>query len=138
MRSAALILGLIGGIGAMGVGFFGYAFAILADLVSTMPAAMQETLAGPGAGLSDPGTPEAMALSEADTWRLAGLLAPILAIMGAAMAPRLPLIAGLLMGVGAWAIFDAYGFNLFTMFPISMCGTGAALALLSGIVGLGR
>ena len=60
--------------------------------------------------------------------KTASFLAPILAIAGGAMARSRNLIAaGCLLAAGA-AIWVAFGFNAFTMFPVGMCLLGAVLA----------
>jgi hypothetical protein len=61
--------------------------------------------------------------------RAASFLAPILAIAGGAMARSQNVPAGVLMLASALAIWLAFGFGVFTMFPIAMCGLGGVLAL---------
>ncbi|MDB5666184.1 MAG: hypothetical protein JWS11_2727, partial [Cypionkella sp.] len=61
--------------------------------------------------------------------KYARLLAPNLAIAGAAMARSQNIPAGILMLAAAVGIFVAFGFGVFTMFPIAMCGLGGVLAL---------
>jgi len=61
--------------------------------------------------------------------KFASFLAPILAIAGAAMARSQNIPAGILMLAAALGIFVAFGFGVFTMFPIAMCGLGGVLAL---------
>ena len=63
--------------------------------------------------------------------RVASFLAPLLAIAGAAMARSQNLAAGVLMLAAAGAILLAFGFGVFTMFPIAMCGLGGVLALMA-------
>ena len=70
MRNAALILGLIGGIVGMIVGFFGYGFAVLGEIWAEFFQAAQEV--GVGEVVEDPLTTKIIALG-----------APILAIAGA-------------------------------------------------------
>jgi len=61
----------------------------------------------------------------------ASFLAPLLAIAGAAMARSQNIAAGVLMLVAAAAIYFAFGFGVFTMFPIAMCALGGFLALMA-------
>jgi hypothetical protein len=110
VRNAALTLGLIGGILAMIVGFFGYGYTVLFDKTGDL----------------------ADVASQVDhpmVVRIASFLAPILAIAGAAMARSQNIPAGVLMLAASLGIFAAFGFNVFTMFPIAMCGLGGILAL---------
>ncbi|GLS86919.1 hypothetical protein GCM10010873_18930 [Cypionkella aquatica] len=110
MRNAALTLGLIGGVLAMIVGFFGYGYT--------------EFVARNGA-IGDFGTQ----VDHPAMIKLASFLAPILAIGGAAMARSQNVPAGILLLAAAIGIYVAFGFNVFTMFPIAMCGLGGVLAL---------
>ena len=110
MRNAALVLGIIGGIWAMVVGFFGYGYTTFVEQNG-------ET----GEFLSQVDHPMVV--------KAASFLAPILAIAGAAMARSQNLPAGVLLLASSAAIWVAFGFNAFTMFPIAMCGLGGLLAL---------
>lgn len=110
MRNAALTLGIIGGVLAMIVGFFGYGY--------TEVVAKNQQIADITGEVGHP----AMI-------RVASFLAPILAIAGAAMARSQNIAAGILMIAASLGILIAFGFNVFTMFPIAMCGLGGLLAL---------
>ena len=70
MRNAALILGLIGGIVGMIVGFFGYGFAVLGEIWAEFFQAAQEV--GVGEVVEDPLTTKIVALGDR-SWRLPGL-----------------------------------------------------------------
>ena len=110
MRNAALVLGIIGGVWAMVVGFFGYGYTSFVE---------QNGEAGD-------------LLTQVDhplVIKAASFLAPILAIAGAAMARSQNMAAGVLLLASSVAIWLAFGFNAFTMFPIAMCGLGGLLAL---------
>ncbi|MBP6736426.1 MAG: hypothetical protein KA139_03255 [Rhodobacteraceae bacterium] len=109
MRNAALVLGIIGGIWAMIVGFFGYGYV-------SWVAEYGES------GLTEQ-------VDHPLVIQVASFLAPILAIAGAAMARSQNLPAGVLLLASSAAIWVAFGFNVFTMFPIAMCGLGGILAL---------
>lgn len=110
MRNAALVLGIIGGIWAMVVGFFGYGYTSF----------IQEN-GEAGSFFTQVDNPMVI--------KTASFLAPILAIAGAAMARSLNLAAGGLLLASSAAMWLAFGFNVFTMFPIAMCGLGGLLAL---------
>ena len=121
MRNAAMILGIIGGIVGMVVGFFGYGFAVLGEMFSEVSEAATEI--GAEKVVEDP-----------LTIKLIGLGAPILAIAGAAMAPSRPAIAAILLLVSAGGIFYGFEFNVFTMFPIGMIGLAGVLAVLGALL----
>lgn len=110
MRNAALVLGIIGGIWAMVVGFFGYGY-------TTFIQQNGET----GEFLTQVDNPMVI--------KAASFLAPILAIAGAAMARSQNMAAGVLLLASSAAMWLAFGFNVFTMFPVAMCGLGGVLAL---------
>jgi hypothetical protein len=112
MRNAALTLGLIGGVLAMIVGFFGYGYTEFID--------RNGEFADIASQVQHP-----MVI------RIASFLAPIMAIAGAAMARSQNIPAGVLMLASALGILVAFGFGVFTMFPIAMCGLGGVLALLA-------
>lgn len=110
MRNAALTLGIIGGVLAMIVGFFGYGY--------TEIVAKNQEIADITGQVGRPGLV-----------RAASFLAPILAIAGAAMARSQNIAAGVLLLASCLGMYVAFGFNVFTMFPIAMCGLGGLLAL---------
>ena len=58
---------------------------------------------------------------------------PILAIAGGAMAVERPTLAGLLLLASAAGMYGGFGFGVFTMWPIAMCGIAGALALPAGL-----
>ena len=113
MRNAALVLGLIGGLFAMLVGFFGYGYT---DLVAHH-AEVGKTL----------GTFDNPSLIRASSF-----LSPLLAIAGGAMAKVRALWGGILMLAGGALMYHAFGFNPFTMFPIGFTLVGGILALAAG------
>jgi len=125
MRIAAMILGLIGGITGMLVGFFGYGLAELwswlADQAQTV-----EVQTGLAVG-EDLGDPQAPWLT-----RALSLASPILGITGGALALSARWPAALMMAASAGGMFWAFGFGVFTMFPIAMCAVGSLLAALAG------
>lgn len=111
MRNAALVLGILGGTIALLVGFFSFAWT---DLQANYDVPF-------GRNFDDP-----------QLIRFTSFLAPILAIAGAAMARVRALWAGILLLVATALIYGAFGFNLFTMFPLGMCGLASILALAAG------
>lgn len=113
MRNAALILGIIGGLIAMVVGFFGFGYT---EVVRHQPEVGEIF-----------GT-----VQNAEFLRMASFLAPVLAIAGGAMARMRALWGGLLMLASAALMYYAFGFGVFTMFPIGFCAIGGVLALAAG------
>lgn len=110
MRVAALVLGVIGGLFAMLIGFFSFGYTELASSHT----AFAETF-GP--------------VENAELIRLASFLSPLLAIAGGAMAVSRALWGGVLMLVAGGLFYYAFGFGVFTMFPIGFCLTGGILAI---------
>lgn len=112
MRNAALVLGIIAGLWGMLVGFFGYGYTEFIDRFGAVPD-LAEQVAHPA------------------RVRILGLLAPILAIAGGAMARSAAQVAGVLLLASAAGMYFAFGWGVFTMFPIAMAGLGGLLALLA-------
>ena len=112
MRNAAAALGLIGGILAlmMGMVSFGYTEALyrwgewpdLAELPANV-----------------------------DQVRAMSVIAPLLAIAGAAMARSRALWGGFALAAAAAGLYWAFGIGFFSIFPITMCALAAILALLA-------
>jgi len=113
MRNAALILGIVGGLIAMVVGFFSYGYTVVAEQSVDV-----ETLFGQ--------------VDNVQMIRVASFIAPLLAIAGGAMARIRALWGGALMLVAAGLMYVAFGFGVFTMFPIGFCLVGGVLALAAG------
>lgn len=116
MRNAALVLGVIGGVVGMVVGFFAYGVAALGGMWDAFFRAAEEL--GAGGLVRDPLTA-----------KLVGLCAPIAAIAGGAMAPSRPAVASLLLVFSALGMYWGFAFNAFTMFPIAMSAVAGLLAL---------
>ena len=110
MRNAALVLGIIGGIWAMIIGFFGYGYTVFIEKNGEIGDLAQQ-------------------VQHPMVIRAASFLAPILAIAGGAMARSRNVTSGILLLLAGAAIYAAFGFGVFTMFPIAMCLTGGLLAL---------
>ncbi len=112
MRNAALMLGIIGGIIGMIVGFFSYGYTEFIDWFGEVPDVVEQ-------------------VEFVNRIRVISLLSPLLAIAGGAMARSQALIGGGLMIVSAAGMMWGFGFTAFTMFPIAMCGLGGILALVA-------
>lgn len=113
MRNAALVLGLIGGIVGMIVGFFSYGYTAAVEHFGEIEGLAQQ-------------------VADVEVIRAASLLSPLLAIAGGAMARARALWGGILMLLSAGGMYYAFGFNVFTMFPIAFTGLGGVLALAAG------
>ncbi len=113
MKNAAVILGIIGGVIGIFVGLGVTGWLTFADWFNTE---VTEAIDTPG---------------NADMLRAAGLIAPILAIAGGAMSGLRPFLGAVFMGASAVGMYFAFGFGVFTMFPIAMC----ALACVLGLAG---
>lgn len=113
MRNAALILGIIGGLLAMIVGFFSYGYTVLTETHQEVSQFFGQ-------------------VHDVQMIRLASFLGPLLAIAGGAMARVRALWGGVLMLVAAGLLYMAFGFGVFTMFPIGFCLVGGLLAVAAG------
>ncbi|WP_397543691.1 hypothetical protein [Roseovarius salis] len=113
MRNAALILGVIGGILALIVGFFSYGYTeFIAEFGEIDGLAHQVDRVG--------------------LIRTVSFLAPLLAIAGGGMARIRALWGGILMLASAGMMLYAFDFGVFTMFPIGMTALGGLLAIAAG------
>ena len=72
------------------------------------------------------------AVENAQLIRVSSFLAPLLALAGGAMAKARALWGGILMLIAAALMYHAFGFGVFTMFPIGFCLVGGLLALAAG------
>ncbi|MBE0453937.1 hypothetical protein [Roseovarius autotrophicus] len=113
MRSAAMVLGVIGGCLAVLVGFFSYGYTEVVDRFGEVEGLLHQ--------VRDP-----------SLVRVASFVAPIMAIAGGAMAKMRALWGGVLLFVSAGLMYYAFGFGVFTMFPIGMTGLAGLLALAAG------
>ena len=113
MRNAALILGVIGASIGLVIGFFSFGYT---ELVGRY-AELGELLGN----FADPALIRAVSFA-----------APILGLAGAGMAKTRALWAAVLMGLSAGGMYFAFGFNVFTMFPIGMLGLAAIMAAAAG------
>ncbi|MDQ2089245.1 hypothetical protein [Marimonas arenosa] len=113
MRNAALMLGIVGGLIAMVVGFFSYGY-------TEVTASHEEVAEVFGR------------VDNEQLIRVTSFLAPLLAIAGGAMAKIRALWGGVLMLIAGGLMYHAFGFGVFTMFPIGFCIVGGLLALAAG------
>lgn len=113
MRNAALVLGIIGGILGMIVGFFGYGYVTFIDTFGEVPDIASQ-------------------VDNPDLIKAASIVSPILALAGGAMARARALWGGIFLLLSAAGMYYAFGFGVFTMFPIALCGLGGVLAIAAG------
>ena len=113
MRNAALVLGIIGGLIGMMVGFFSYGYTEVIDRFGEIQGVAEQ-------------------VDRVGLIRTVSFLAPLLAIAGGAMARIRALWAGILMLLSAGAMYYAFHFNMFTMFPIGFTLLGGILAIAAG------
>lgn len=113
MRNAALVLGLIAGIGGMIVGFFSYGYVTAIEQYGEIE------------GLAEQ-------VANAGLIRTMAIVAPMLALAGGAMAKARALWGGILLLISAAGMYYAFGFGVFTMFPITFAGVAGLLALAAG------
>jgi len=113
MRNAAMVLGVIGGCLAVLVGFFSYGYTEVVNRYGEVEGLLHQ--------VNDPAL-----------IRTASFVAPLLAIAGGAMARIRALWGGVLLLVAAGLMYYAFGFGVFTMFPIGMTGLAGLLALAAG------
>lgn len=112
MRNAALFLGVIGGLFGMLVGFVGFGWT---EILRAEPAAAE---------VFDVENPALI--------RTASIVGPVAAIAGGAMARIRALWGGILLMISTGLMYLAFGFNVATMFPITMAGLGGILAIAAG------
>lgn len=113
MRNAALTLGIIAGVIGMIIGFFGWGYTEAIERFGEIPDIAEQ-------------------VDNVQLVRAGALLAPMLAIAGGAMAKARALWGGVLLMLSALGMYAAFGFNVFTMFPISFAALGGILALAAG------
>jgi hypothetical protein len=115
MRNAALILGLIGGLWALIIGFFVYGYISFIDWFGEVPDFARE--------VEDPAL-----------YRFVAVVAPLLAVAGAGagMARARALVGGALLLLATAGLYHAYGLGVFTVFPLAFCGLAGILAIAAG------
>lgn len=110
MRNAAMFLGIIAGLIGIVIGLFGFGYAQFSEARPEIAEAI---------GLFD--NPALI--------KFASFAAPLLAIAGGAMAKDRGLWGGIALLVAAVLFYQAFGFNVATMFPIGFAGLGGVLAI---------
>lgn len=110
MRNAALVLGIIGGLLGMLVGFFTFGYTSFIAWFGEIPDTLEQ-------------------VDNLGLIRATSLIAPLLAIAGGAMARSRARVGGGLLLASAFGMYFAFGFGVFTMFPICACGLAGILAL---------
>lgn len=113
MRNATMVLGVIAGLIGMIVGFFGYGYVEAIKHFGEID------------GLAEQ-------VDNAGLVQTASIIAPLLAIAGGAMAHARALIGGVLLLISAAGMYYAFGFNVFTMFPIAFAGVAGVIGLAAG------
>ncbi len=119
MKNAAVVLGVIGGVVGMIVGFFAYGWLELGSWLSGVSEGATDEVLGPG--------------EESGRIRFVSLFAPILGIAGGAMSHVRPVLGAVLMLLSAAGMHWGFGFGVFTMFPIAMCLIGGLLGLTGAL-----
>jgi hypothetical protein len=114
MRNAGLLLGIVAGLVGLLVGFFSAGYTVFVDWIST-------EVQGADQVFSQVGNVELI--------RAVSLVSPMLALAGGAMAHSQRWLGGGLMLVSAAGMVLAFGFNVFTMFPVVMAALGGLLVL---------
>ncbi|MEM7319929.1 MAG: hypothetical protein AAF408_13005 [Pseudomonadota bacterium] len=110
MRNAALILGIIGGLIGMMVGFFSFGYVEVIDRFGEVD------------GLAEQ-------VENARMIQVMSVVAPLLAIAGGAMARTRALWGGILLLLSGAGMYYAFGFNVFTMFPVAFATVAGILAI---------
>lgn len=112
MRNAASALGILGGLIAILIGVAAYGYTEVIYRWGEVP-------------------DWAELPANVDRVRAMSLIAPILGVVGGAVAQDRPIWGGLLLLAASSGLYWAFGLGLFTLFPIILCGLGGVLALLS-------
>ena len=113
MRNAASMLGMIGGIMAIFLGFFSFGYTEMVEQVGEVEGLMSQ-------------------VDRVGLVRWVSFAAPILAIVGGAMAKTRALWAGGLLLIASGMIAYTFSFNVFTMFPIGFTAVSGILAIAAG------
>jgi hypothetical protein len=112
MKGAAAVLGIIGGV--LGL-ILGLAVAGWIAFTGWVNAEVSADAIEP--------------LANASQLKLAGVLAPVLAIAGGAMSVLRPFIGAGLLILAASGMYWAFGFGFFSMFPVVMCAAAGLFGL---------
>jgi hypothetical protein len=104
MRIAALVIGLIGGIVGLLIGFGFYSLYAVAAA--------------------------ATGLAQATLYQIISIASPVVCIVGAALALSRPLVAGVLMVFATLGMIITFGFGSWSFIPIILGAVGAVIAFL--------
>ena len=113
MRNAALVLGIIAGLIGMIVGFFSFGYIEAIQYYGEVDGLFEQ-------------------VENSDLIQMTSIIAPMLAIAGGAMARSRALWGGVLLLISAAGMYYAFGFNVFTMFPVAFAAVGGLLAVAAG------
>lgn len=113
MRNAALVLGIIAGMIGMLVGFVSFGYVEAVEYFGEIEGVAEQ-------------------VANTDLVQMTSVIAPMLAIAGGAMARSRALWGGVLLLFSAAGMYHAFGFNVFTMFPIAFAGVAGVLAVAAG------
>jgi len=113
MRNAALTLGIIAGLIGMVIGFFSYGYTAAVDRFGEIEGIAEQ-------------------VANVELVRTMSLLAPLLAIAGGAMARARAWWGGALLLLSGAGMYYAFGWGVFTMFPIAFAGVAGVLAIAAG------
>lgn len=113
MKQAAVILGIVGGLLGMLTGFFAFGYI---EFLGWFDTQVDQNI------LNEP--------DNAQRLQIVGIIAPVLAIAGGAMANLRPAIGSICLTLSAIGMVWAFGFGVFTIFPIVMTGLAALLAVV--------
>lgn len=103
MKIASFVMGLIGGVMALGYGQFGYALGAVANLD------------GKGAG---------------DELQFVSIALPVIALVGAGMVLAKPIVGGSIMAVSVIGILIYFGFGFFNLMTVVLLGVAVLLAFM--------
>jgi hypothetical protein len=117
MKNAALVLGIIGGVIALVVGFAVNGWIVFTDWFNTEVSNSIDPVENPA------------------LLQVVGLVAPVVAIAGGAMSVLRPYVGAALMLLASAGIAWGLGWGLFTMFPIALCVLGGLLGLIGAFSG---
>lgn len=113
MRNAASVLGIIGGIMALFLGFVSYGYTEAVDRLGEVEGVMRQ-------------------VENVTLIRTVSFAAPVLAIAGGAMAKTRALWAGVLLLLSALAMYYAFDLHVFTLFPIGLTAVAGIIAIAAG------
>jgi hypothetical protein len=121
MRIAAMILGLLGGILGLFVGFLGYAGGAVLALLNPEATGMFDWIIRLWLG-----APRIM--------QIVSIAVPVLTLVGGGLALRRPVPAGVLMLIGALGFFLVFGLGSFALTFRTFVAVPFLLSLIGGVL----